>query len=241
MKTSQEGINAIKKREGLRLKSYQDQAGVWTIGYGHTSPMITEGMKITKATAENYLKSDVRRFEDAITEAVRVGLSQHRFDTLVSFAFNVGVSAFKGSTLVRELNRGNYENVPHQLMRWNKITVNGVKQVNKGLINRRSSEVSQWAGEAFYPANMANCKAECDSGRKFMPLMADSKTTQGGAVIAGGAGYSWFKDLFDKAGELQSSVMQVIPDANHVLLVVAAVGVFVMFRRWQDSRRGRAY
>ena len=121
MKTSQEGINAIKKREGLRLKSYQDQAGVWTIGYGHTSPMITEGMKITKATAENYLKSDVRRFEDAITEAVRVGLSQHRFDTLVSFAFNVGVSAFKGSTLVRELNRGNYENVPHQLMRWNKI------------------------------------------------------------------------------------------------------------------------
>lgn len=142
MNLSWVGLSKLKIREALRLEAYQDDAGVWTIGYGHTKTA-KEGMVVTEYEAEILLRRDLKRFVEAVNK-VKVYLSQNQFDTLVSFAFNVGVGAFKSSTLLEELNEGNYHNVPDELMRWNKVTVNGQKRKSAGLVYRRVAECAQW-------------------------------------------------------------------------------------------------
>jgi len=140
MKTSQAGVDLIKSFEGLRFITYLDAVGIPTIGYGHTGPDVTPKKRINQQQAENLLKQDLVRFEDAVTKAVKVKLNQFQFDALVSFAFNVGANAFKESTLLRRLNTG--ENpcdvAKEELPRWNK---GDGGRVLAGLSRRRSSEV----------------------------------------------------------------------------------------------------
>lgn len=136
MKTSLNGINFIKRLEGLRLESYQCDAEQWTIGYGHTIG-VTPGLIITRDEADYYLHQDIERCERAINR-YDLKLKQHEFDALVSFIFNIGIGAFMTSTLLMHLLM-NYSNdqIVKQLGRW--IFVNG--QVNEGLKNRRKSEI----------------------------------------------------------------------------------------------------
>ncbi|MFW6028579.1 MAG: lysozyme [bacterium] len=139
MELSDAGLDHIKQWESLRTVAYQDTGGVWTIGYGHTRTA-RKGMTITEAKAEKLLERDVAWAEAAVSRYVKVPLRQCQFDALVSFCFNVGATAFRKSTLVKELNKGNYDAVPTQLMRWKHD--NG--KVIQGLINRRVSEVALW-------------------------------------------------------------------------------------------------
>lgn len=144
MKTSAAGRKLIEQREGVELTAYKDSVGIWTIGVGHTSaagaPKVAAGMKITAAQASEILSRDLATFEAAVSSAVKVPLNQNEFDALVSFAFNVGTGAFKGSTLLKRLNAGDRQAASDQFLVWNKITINGKKQVLKGLTIRREAE-----------------------------------------------------------------------------------------------------
>ncbi|MCD8342519.1 MAG: glycoside hydrolase family protein [Clostridiales bacterium] len=142
--TSSTGLSLIKSFEGLCLTATKCAAGVWTIGYGHTGTYngkaVCSGMTITKSAAEKLLASDLEGFESAVNSYVTVSLNQNQFDALVSFAFNCGKSALKGSTLLKKLNAGDYDAAAEQFLVWNKITVNGVKQESAGLTRRRKAE-----------------------------------------------------------------------------------------------------
>ena len=90
MKTSENGINLIKKLEGLRLAAYQCAAGVWTIGYGHTSGVQATNV-ITQEKAEEYLKTDLEKYEKNVEKYnAKYSWNQNEFDALVSFAYNIG-------------------------------------------------------------------------------------------------------------------------------------------------------
>ena len=90
MKTGQAGINLIKQFEVCRLDAYKCPAGVWTIGYGHTSG-VKEGQKITQAQADAYLVADLARFETNVNKYYsKYSWTQNEFDAMVSFAFNLG-------------------------------------------------------------------------------------------------------------------------------------------------------
>ena len=132
---SSKGLNLIKHWEGYRSNAYKCPAGVWTIGYGHTKG-VYEGQKITSYEADIMLKEDLAVFEGAVSRFVKVNLTQGQFDALVSFAFNVGVSAFQNSTLLRLLNKGDYDGAAGQFQRW----VKAGKQTLPGLVRRRESE-----------------------------------------------------------------------------------------------------
>lgn len=90
MKTSQTGIDLIKKFEGCRLKAYKCAADVWTIGYGHTKGVEPYEI-ITLTEAEKLLREDLSEYESNVDKyRLRYGWNQNEFDALVSFAFNLG-------------------------------------------------------------------------------------------------------------------------------------------------------
>ena len=140
MRMSQTGINMLKQFEGVRLTAYKavSTEQYWTIGYGHYGVDVYEGMKITDKQAEEMLKNDLVRYENGVNESVTVTLGQNQFDALVSFAYNCGVSALKGSYLLNLINMGKFADACEEWLLWNK---SGGK-VLLGLSNRRKAEVA---------------------------------------------------------------------------------------------------
>ena len=185
MKTSYRGIELIVEREGEKLNSYLDSAGVWTIGVGHTGPYIHENMNITVDQSRRYLQLDIDECEMAIDSNVSVPLSENQYDCLVSFIFNVGVNAFKNSTLLSELNNGHYDRVPSQLIRWNKITdpLTNKKIILNGLVNRRNSEVAQWVSGYGLSDQTQVAEPEAPNDSPPITIFKESKTIKTGAAI----------------------------------------------------------
>ena len=140
MKVNEQGLALIRKFEGLRTGAYRDAAGVWTIGYGHTSmagpPRVGRNMKITRTEAASILARDVAGFAEGVASHVRVPLSDSQFSALVSFAYNVGLENFRKSSVLRAVNDGDCCAVPRRLSLW----VKAGGKVLPGLINRRAAE-----------------------------------------------------------------------------------------------------
>lgn len=141
---NREGLELLIKLEGLRLKSYVCPAGKLTVGIGHTGPDVKPGMVITEDDAYRLLDSDLKTTYDAIEKLVKVKLNDNQYAALVIFVFNIGIGAFKASSLLRFLNAGMYDAVPEQMKRWNKITEGGEKVISMGLTNRRKQEIELW-------------------------------------------------------------------------------------------------
>lgn len=137
---NQKGIDLIKEFEGFRRNAYLCPAGVWTIGYGSTfypdGRKVQKGEVISNKEAEELLKITVNNFAKEVDNLVTVPINDNQFSALVSFAFNVGVYAFKNSTLRRVLNQGNYQEAARQFLRWDKA---GGKTL-AGLTRRRQAE-----------------------------------------------------------------------------------------------------
>jgi lysozyme len=141
MRTSDKGLELIKKHEGLKLTAYKCPAGVWTIGYGHTRTA-KSGLTIEQRTADELLKQDVRFAEIAVTKELP-SITQSKFDALVSFVFNVGAGAFHRSTLLKRIKANQEEHlIRHEFSRWDKA---GGK-VLAGLVRRRQDEANMYFG-----------------------------------------------------------------------------------------------
>lgn len=120
MKISEQGIQLIKKFEGCRLSAYKDVVGVLTIGYGHTGPDVTHGLKISQAMADTILVDDLKHVEACIMSCVSFNITQTQFDALCSFIFNVGASAFRHSHLLLKLNTRDIEGAANEFLRWDR-------------------------------------------------------------------------------------------------------------------------
>ncbi len=142
MKTGAKGIDLIKRWEGLELTAYQDIAGVWTIGYGHTASA-EPGLVWTEQVAEAALARDLESREDAVARLVTAPLTQNRFDALVSLIYNIGVTAFQNSTVRKRINNGDSDFAVAEAWGWfNKATVGGKLQRVEGLARRRAAEIA---------------------------------------------------------------------------------------------------
>jgi lysozyme len=142
---SNTGLALTRSFEGLRLEAYQDSAGIWTVGYGHTGPEVHGGQRITEIQAEALLRSDLSSAVRAVQKAVLVNLAQHQFDALVDFCFNVGRGNFFGSSLLRYVNQGEFDNAAVQFGLW----VHAGGKVIPGLVRRRAAEAALFSGHGF--------------------------------------------------------------------------------------------
>jgi lysozyme len=135
---SKDGLNLTEQFEGCQLTAYQDQVGVWTIGYGHTGSGVVSGLAITQDQAVALLVSDVAAAAAFVNNAVTIELQQNEFDALVDFVFNLGRGAFAGSTLLKNLNAGQFDAAAAQFALWD----HAGGQVVAGLLRRRQAEAA---------------------------------------------------------------------------------------------------
>lgn len=134
--TSVRGRQLIERFEGRRNKSYRCLRGVWTCGIGSTGPDVGPDTYWTDEQVDERFIADLRRFEIAVNKLVTAPINQHQFDALVALCFNIGIAAFRASTLVRLLNKELYHNAGQQFGKW--VFVNG--EVAAGLVKRREAE-----------------------------------------------------------------------------------------------------
>lgn len=137
---SKNGLALTELFEGDILTAYQDQKGVWTIGYGHTAG-VRPGQTITQDQAAEFLMQDVASAVACVNRAVTVPLTQSQFDALVDFTFNLGCGSLLGSTLLRDINAGNFPAAVAQFDLWDHC--GGV--VNAGLLRRRQAEAAMFS------------------------------------------------------------------------------------------------
>lgn len=136
MKASVDAYELIKQFEGLRLEAYLCPAGIWTIGYGHTSD-VSPNSFITIQEADEYLHRDVAAIEMQLNK-LNLSLRQCQWDAIVSFVFNVEIGNFKASTLLAKIRINPDDNsIIDEFLRW--VYANG--KVMRGLQKRRLTEM----------------------------------------------------------------------------------------------------
>ena len=150
MRPSPAAYALIKEFEGLRLHAYQDSAGVWTIGWGHTGD-VRRGQSITVHQAEALLALDIGIAAAAVNRHVDAPLSQGMFDALVSFTFNLGERRLAESTLLKKLNLRDYTAAAREFAKWVKATIGGKKVTLPGLVRRRAAERAMFVNQEAKP------------------------------------------------------------------------------------------
>ncbi|KAF5375385.1 hypothetical protein D9615_007967 [Tricholomella constricta] len=142
-------VSLLKSFEGFVASPAPDPIGLPTVGFGHLCKSkgcaeVPFSFPLSQSTAAQLLQTDVGPFVKCINDAVSdsVVLNDNQLGALVSWSFNVGCSAAKGSTLVKRLNAGEAPNTvaAQELPRFNKA---GGKVLG-GLTRRRAAEAALW-------------------------------------------------------------------------------------------------
>ena len=232
------GIDLIKKFEGLHrvqedgtVSSYRCPAGVWTAGWGSTYG-VKSGTKWTVQECEERLRDDVKKFEDAVKRRVNVPLTQGQFDSLVSWTYNLGEGNLSSSTLLKKLSKGLYEDVPSEMMKWNKARVNGELQTLAGLTRRRAAEASMFSVDAALPSDINGPEMPQKVSASATKKLTKSKT-MAGVGVAGTA---------TMLGELAPQIQALVPYAASMktLFLIVAIGGIALaaYARMKDHKEG---
>ena len=148
MEISEKGIKFLKDCEGFKESPYQCSAKAWTIGYGSTYYL--DGTKVRKTDpiisehdADLLMRHTLGNYQDAINSLLIVNLTQNQYDAIISFVYNIGLGAFKESTILKRINANpKDERIRAEFLRWNKEKDPKTSKwkEDEGLTNRRKKE-----------------------------------------------------------------------------------------------------
>lgn len=141
MKLNEEGYKLIQEFEGLQLSAYRDSIGIPTIGYGNITyedgKKVKMGDRITKERADSLFKRYADIFASEVSKLIHSEINQNQFNSLVSFAYNLGLTNLKNSTLLQKVNKNpNDDSIEIEFLKW----VNAGGKRLQGLVNRRVKE-----------------------------------------------------------------------------------------------------
>jgi lysozyme len=230
MKTSQRGVDSLIGFEGFRSKAYVPVPGdKWTIGFGFTEG-VKEGDSMTKRQAVDRLVTELVPYERAVYEATDGAVNQNQFDALVSLAYNIGVSAFRKSTVLKAHKRGDYSAAARAFSMWNK---SGGK-VYQGLVNRRAAEAALYLepmGHEPLPEMPQTIDAE--------PAMASSSINRAGVVAGGTAAIATATETINTLSGLKYSVSS-LGDWLVPLLLIVTIGAigYIVWERFNQRKQG---
>jgi lysozyme len=139
MQYSQSGLRLTQGFEGCKLLAYRNKGDVWTIGFGHTRG-VKEGDTCDMTQAVIWLQEDVAFAVKDVNRIVEVQLTQGEFDACVDFAFNCGCNSFDHSTLLKLINKGDFEHAANEFAKWDHA--GGIEVA--GLLRRRLAEKGEF-------------------------------------------------------------------------------------------------
>jgi lysozyme len=120
----------IKQHEGLRFAPYRDSGGVLTVGWGHTGADVKDGIAWDQDQCEKAFSG--------LRKVLPKALSDQQMAAILSFTFNLGLGAFKGSTLLKLIEQEDWIDAAKEFIRWDHV---GTEEV-KGLLIRRFDEAA---------------------------------------------------------------------------------------------------
>lgn len=135
-----DAVHLIATAEGCKTYAYPCPAGRWTIGWGHTGTEVAPGLIWSQPQCDRQLATDIRGFVDGVRKICKRPPTDNQLGALVSFAFNLGLSALRNSTLLREHNMGHFAKAAAEFPKWSNATVNGKLTQLPGLVLRRAME-----------------------------------------------------------------------------------------------------
>lgn len=147
MTYTSDGMHLTEQSEGCRLTAYQDAGGVWTNGYGNTHGVVP-GSTITAFRAVQDLQANIQNSVNDVNQLVDIALSQGEFDALVDFDFNLGRGNLARSTLLADLNAGDFAAAAAQFALWDQCG----GHVLAGLLQRRLAENAEFVGGSHVQA-----------------------------------------------------------------------------------------
>lgn len=237
MKTNAKGIELIIEFEGFRADAYLCPAGVWTIGYGSTRG-VKKGDRITMLDAKERLKRELVEYEEAVASALLIHPNENEFSACVVLAYNIGVSGFKSSSVVKAHNRGNKEAAARAFNLWNKATVGGEKKTLPGLTRRRMAEAALYLTPVRH--ELAEPEPMPQAIEPERPMTAS--TINRASVVAGGtATIAATTEVINTVNGLKNGVESLgswlVP-----ALLVAVVGLcaYVVYERVRQRKEGFA-
>ena len=223
-----EAVAEIARSEGCKLKAYRCPAGVLTIAWGRTKG-VKAGDTCTQEQADQWLMEDLAEFADGVKRMLARDASSTELGALVSLAYNIGLSGFKGSTVLRKHNEGDRQSAARAFALWNKARVNGVLQVLPGLTARRAREAALYLSEEDQPMPQA---VEPESTLRQSPI-----AKAGAASVLAGltAGVGAMTDQ----GQQIAATLGVDPSVGFAIVVVWT-GAVSLYQRIKQRKEGWA-
>ena len=229
---SQEGGVLVRSFEGCLhpinaertlFLPYICPAGVLTIGWGHTNDngrRFTSRDVWTKGDCDAEFRADMRRFENVVKRRVKVALTQHEFDALVSFTYNCGEGNLARSSLLRKVNARDFEGAVEEFAKWNR----GGGRVLNGLTRRRATEARLFA-EGDHRAAHDQYQADRGTDREPMPQQVDVAEGSAKPMSTSKIGNTQIAVGVAGAAEATSKIKDALDQANSVKAGVKDLGV----------------
>lgn len=266
MKIQTKGKRLIKESESLKLVAYLCPAGIPTIGYGTTKGVTLEDVKnkrkITKAQAEAFFERDLEVYEKAIYALCTVEPNQNQFDAMVSLTYNIGISAFKTSSVLRLHNKGKFIDASRAFNLFNKARVNNVLTVVRGLVIRRAKESALYlepthelkeqqdtlAGEAITVDSIAHDDNNKNNIQYILPQavqeerpMTQSTITRGSVIAGTTALTAGTLETLNTANLFREQIQNLGEYAVPFLcLVVVFFTAYTLYQRFKQRNEGIA-
>ena len=234
------GLDLVKQYEGMRLSPYLCPAGIPTIGFGTTiypdgTPVTLDDLPITKAKAVSYLKTELDKYEAKVDELTNGRATDYELAAMTSLAYNIGLAAFEGSSVLRLYNQGKLREASAAFGLWNKARDknDGVLKVMPGLVARRAAESAMFSNSVVgdpMPQEVEAPKSLAQS-RTFAGV-ATTATGTVATVTAGVQAVSALKSSLDSAAPWFPGLL-----VAGVVLAVVGLG-YLVYARWDDKRQG---
>jgi len=223
-----DAVLEIAKSEGCRLKAYLCPAGVWTIGWGETAGVRAHDVW-TQEEADSALAHSLKMLsQTVIREAGQCTESQ--LGAMVSLVYNIGLTGFRRSTVLKAHKRGDYQAAARAFLLWNKATVDGKLCVLPGLTARRHREAALYLREVY--AEEMPQSVEPESSLSKSPIANGGVAAIGSGLLTAASGYS------ETIAKIASSLTVSPLIVGGVAITI--VGAIVIYYRWKQRQEGWA-
>lgn len=238
-------VAIIAESEGCRLRTYRCPVGILTIGWGETdTDKARPGATCTQAQADEWLLADLQTRTIQVQALLKQHADPNQLGALVSLAYNIGVAALAGSTVLKRHNAGDFDAAARAFGLWDKGRVKGKLKVLPGLTSRRAAEAALYL------------KPEPDALPERMPQavaaesnIAASPIAQSGAVTVGAGAVAMLQQAGEHAGPVGAALEQAkgivvgtlgVPPEWFLPVVLVAVGAVVVWQRLRQRAGGWA-